>query len=643
MLEFKNIFLKSGNLGEDSLIPDIHSFESDPFFSCDESIPEEEKKNIGKGMIKTILPYKMQNLYTRDFTSRKYFAAVLENDHLRATFLPELGGRLWSLYDKKTNKDIVYKNDALIFANLALCNAWFAGGAEWNMGMKGHSPFTCRKLFTQKVIGMQGHEILKMYEYEEKRGLVFSINALLDNDKLYVYIEVENVSGKPTYMYWWSNVAVPQTNGTRCIVPTNHSYITSYREGGYHIKRQEIPVINGKDISYAKEAEGTIDYFYDIPKDNKTWISCIEQNGTGLLYSSQKILNGKKTFLWGSKNGGRHWNQWLTDGRDYLEIQAGLCKTQFEHFEIEPNTKISWTECYESIDIGSNNGSFSRLADKIGALVEDCNDKEKLFEIKEEFPLVLLGSGRGYMASKAQGMPISKNCSFPEESASQKEQYYIDILNNAEPKIDITTDFTQNEIIMKRIKEKPKKTWFDLYILAISYYARNDFDTAYDFLLESVEKKRHYLSLCALSLMEINIMHNNDIAFNLIDEAIKQAPDYIPLIYVYGEICIKTENYKAYCDFYENGADAVRSNGRVKMYVSQCYCMAGELEKAESYLNVKLVVPDVREGEYAISNIWVLIYKRKIALTENRDLDSISDEEVLTKYPLPYELDFRLH
>ncbi len=643
MLEFKNITLKSGELGEESLIPDIHNSDLDPFFICDESIPDEQRKNIGKGLVKTILPYKMQNLYTRDFKDREYFAAILENDYLEATFLPELGGRLWSLYDKKNKRDILYKNDALIFANLALCNAWFAGGSEWNIGMKGHSPFTCRKLFTKKVIGEKGHEILKMYEYEEKRGLVFSVNALLEKDKLYVYIDVENVSGKPTYMYWWSNLAALQTEGTRCVVPTDHSYITSYREGGYRIRRQEIPVIDGKDISYTKNAEGTIDYFYDIPKENKNWIACLEEDGTGILYSSQKRLTGKKTFLWGTKNGGRHWNKWLTDGRDYLEIQAGLCKTQFEHFEIEAGEKLSWVECYQGIDIGSNKCEFFELSAKIDAIADGCEEKEELFKIKEEFPLVMTGCGRGYIASQAGGKPISKSCEFTEDSVSEKEQYYIDILSGKEPQINIYTDFTQNKNVLDAIENKQNKTWFDLYLLGLGYYAMENRDKAYENIASAVDMERHYLPLCAMALLEANVRNNKDTSFFLIEEAVKQRPDYAPLVFVFGEICIKSGHYSEFCEFYEKACDKIKNTGRVKMYVAQCYCMAGNLEKADEYLNINLEVPDVREGEYAVSNVWVLIYKRKMAKAENRSIDDITDEEVLEKYPIPYEIDFRLH
>ena len=151
MLGFDKIILKSAELLKNNNIPDITSPENPLWFTCDESVSEDEKKNIGKGMITSVLPYKLQDSYNRDLKHREYPCAILENEYLKAVFLPTLGGRLWSLYDKKLGKDIVYKNDALIFGNLALRNAWFAGGVEWNVGVRGHSYFTCAPLPTTLI------------------------------------------------------------------------------------------------------------------------------------------------------------------------------------------------------------------------------------------------------------------------------------------------------------------------------------------------------------------------------------------------------------------------------------------------------------------------------------------------------------
>ena len=164
MLTFTQITLNSAELGAESLIPDIHDASRDPYFVRDDSVQSSQIPNMGKGMIKTILPYKMQNMYNREFDKRTYKAAILENDCLKAVFLPELGGRLWKLYDKIQKRDIIYENDAVIFANLGFSNAWFAGGVEWNVGMRGHCALGCRSMFARKAIGAVGNDILQMYE-----------------------------------------------------------------------------------------------------------------------------------------------------------------------------------------------------------------------------------------------------------------------------------------------------------------------------------------------------------------------------------------------------------------------------------------------------------------------------------------------
>ncbi|MBR3967389.1 MAG: DUF5107 domain-containing protein [Clostridia bacterium] len=112
MLTFEKITLKSANLGGKNNIPDIIAPKNPLWFTCDETVSEKERELIGVGMVASMLPYKTQNLYDRNFAPREYTAAILENDYLKAVFLPELGGRLWSLYDKRLKRDIIYKNDA---------------------------------------------------------------------------------------------------------------------------------------------------------------------------------------------------------------------------------------------------------------------------------------------------------------------------------------------------------------------------------------------------------------------------------------------------------------------------------------------------------------------------------------------------
>lgn len=72
------------------------------------------------GKISTLLPYSMQSLYDRNRQVCEMEAAVLENERLKAVFLPELGGRLWSLTDKTSGRELLYVNDCIQPCNLAL-------------------------------------------------------------------------------------------------------------------------------------------------------------------------------------------------------------------------------------------------------------------------------------------------------------------------------------------------------------------------------------------------------------------------------------------------------------------------------------------------------------------------------------------
>jgi hypothetical protein len=63
----------------------------------------------------------------------KFYGAVfLENEYLKVTVLPELGGKLYAIFDKTQNRDVLYTNYVIKYGMVAIRGAWTSGGLEWN-------------------------------------------------------------------------------------------------------------------------------------------------------------------------------------------------------------------------------------------------------------------------------------------------------------------------------------------------------------------------------------------------------------------------------------------------------------------------------------------------------------------------------
>ncbi len=78
-----------------------------------------------------------------DYTWRGFRAIVMENRALRAMFLPELGGKLWSLVDKRTDREVLWHNprmDPRPAAYGATYDDWFCGG--WDELFPNDAPTT---------------------------------------------------------------------------------------------------------------------------------------------------------------------------------------------------------------------------------------------------------------------------------------------------------------------------------------------------------------------------------------------------------------------------------------------------------------------------------------------------------------------
>src|SRR5690554_1920174 len=75
----------------------------------EERLPIFHKLRINQGTKGDIYPYKTNDkLLMKMNKEHKYDAICLENDYLKVTVLPELGGRIYEGYDKVNKYNFVY-------------------------------------------------------------------------------------------------------------------------------------------------------------------------------------------------------------------------------------------------------------------------------------------------------------------------------------------------------------------------------------------------------------------------------------------------------------------------------------------------------------------------------------------------------
>ncbi|MFI0709943.1 DUF5107 domain-containing protein [Streptomyces inhibens] len=352
--------LPAAPLGPDNPLPslrdgqDLHRIE----IPRDAGLPADMARQIGYRPLRSILPTRMRDGYGRARRATDLDALVIENDRLRATVLPGLGGRVYSLYHKPTDRELLYRNPVLQPAAFALNGAWYSGGIEWNIGATGHTALSCAPLHAARVPapdwgylprrqGSGGGEMLRLWEWERLRDLPFQVDLWLPegSDFLHVGVRIRNPHHHTVPVYWWSNIAVPEGEGTRVLAPADRAWHFGYERT---LRRVPVPDSDGADRSYPLRSEFPADYFYEVPDGARRWITSLDEEGRGLVQTSTDTLRGRKLFLWGAGRAGRRWQQWLTEPGTggYAEIQAGLARTQLEHVPLDAGGEFTWLEAY---------------------------------------------------------------------------------------------------------------------------------------------------------------------------------------------------------------------------------------------------------------------------------------------------------
>ena len=571
--------------------------------------------NVGYGQPETLLPYHAQDGYGREPVERDCRVAVLDNGRLRATFLLEYGGRLWSLVDLVTGRELLHRPAALQPANLALRNAWFAGGVEWNLGATGHWGLTCAPVHAGRLDAPDGTPVLRLWAYERLRRLVWRVDAWLPagSGVLLVRPRLHNPYRDTVPVYWWSNIAVPEEDGTRVVAPATEAFHFGYEQA---LRRVPFPGDDGEDRSYPARAATAADYFFDIPAGRRRFIAALDAAGDGLVQTSTDLLRGRKMFVWGTGRGGRRWQRWLGGDQRYLEIQAGLARTQLEHLPLPPHATWSWTEAYGPLHTpagGDVHGAWSGAGDAVAGALEaliPAADLESAHAAAESWadtpPTEVLATGDGWGALEVRTghLPASPGTPFPESTLGPRQQPWLDLhatghLPPPSSTMDPASTCTGPDW-RRLLEDDGRPDWHTFLHLGLVRLADGDVVGAKEAWQASIEDRANPWALRNLS--ELNTV-DGDGRPGLV-AAHELMPGNWQLTAETLRALLAVGRAKQALDLVDALDDAQRAHGRIRLYECRAALGAGEVDRAGRILAGGLEIVDLREGEESLDALW---------------------------------------
>lgn len=286
-------------------------------------------------------PYVMQDHLSRTKTDRTYRALFLENEYLRVTCLPELGGRLHSVFDKTTSQEMFHTSSVIKPGMIAMRGAWISGGVEWNSGPHGHTVTIVSPVDAVTGSNPDGSAFLEIANQEKIFRTRWTVRVTLHPGRAYLdeRIRIENPTDGMHPYYFWNCTAFPNRPGTRFIYPmslgTDHNAREFFRW----------PIHEGRDLTWLKNyptyasvfsVDCSYDFFgaYDAEVDR------------GIVQvANHHELGGKKAWTWGEWEFGKVAQKNLTDDDGpYIEVQSGPLPTQSDYGMLGPHERVAWHE-----------------------------------------------------------------------------------------------------------------------------------------------------------------------------------------------------------------------------------------------------------------------------------------------------------
>jgi len=287
-------------------------------------------------------PYTLRKQITDQRAEHRWRAIYLENEYLKCSVLPDLGGHIYTCVDKISGQPMFYANPSIKKARIGYRGAWAAFGVEFNFPVS-HNWVSMSPVDFAYAGHEDGSASITVGNVDRVYGMEWSVELTLrpGSTVLEQRVTLSNRSDVRHRFYWWNNAAVQVWDDSQIQYPMRFAAAHGFAE----VQRWPIDS-KGKDLSVIRnQTDGPVSLFVHGSRENFMGVWHPRTNTGTVHFADYAELPAKKIWSWGVDPDGLDWRKALSDNSSaYVELQAGLFRNQETYAFLEPRHSIAFTE-----------------------------------------------------------------------------------------------------------------------------------------------------------------------------------------------------------------------------------------------------------------------------------------------------------
>lgn len=288
-------------------------------------------------------------------TPQTYRTLVLENDFVRLTLLPELGGRIYRWEDKVSGRDILYHNSVVKPTRWGVRGWWLAlGGIEWGFPLPDHGLYEYKPWRAETIAESRSAGVRLYQNGPDGLAVIITVSLNADTRFFAVTSELTNNGNEPLSTHFWQNAMLaPNGNNqvhpeTRLIWPTDE-LIVHGSMGNQHLPMGGTvtwPAGSGVDLSKLSTWPQHLSFFgLGMPRQGAIGLADPEGELAVIRSFPQRLVPGIKAFY----GAGLDPALWTDDSGRYVELWGGPAKHFNTPISLAAGQTLRWTEQWYTV------------------------------------------------------------------------------------------------------------------------------------------------------------------------------------------------------------------------------------------------------------------------------------------------------